>query len=100
MNNTTKSKKRRNLNLCPITPDPPEILDLIADLKAYVKTIDFQNDSIYKAYYEFDYDGTTYRMDDSVLSTSPAIMFEASWYIIMKLSQLGADNIYYFDRED
>ncbi len=100
MNNTTKSKKRRNLNLCPITPDPPEVLDLIADLKAYVKTIDFQNDSIYKAYYEFDYDGTTYRMDDSVLSTSPAIMFKASRYIVMKLAQLGADNIYYFDRED
>ena len=46
-----KARKLRNLSICPITPDPPEILDLIAELKKYLKTIDYYNESIYRAYF-------------------------------------------------
>ena len=101
MNNTAnKTIELRNLSICPITPDPPEILELIKDLKQHVKNINFQNDSIYKAYFTFDYDGVSYRLDDSVLSTSPAALYKAEQHIKDKLHELGASNVQFHGRCD
>lgn len=93
MNEKRRPHRRRNLSICPITPDPPEILDLVAELKEYLRTIDFYNDSIYEAYFSFEYDGVVYRMDDSVLSTAPSVMVKAEDYVTQRLAQMGADSI-------
>ena len=95
-----KARKLRNLSICPITPDPPEILDLIAELKKYLKTIDYYNDSIYAAYFSFEYDGVMYRMDYSALSAEPSVMVKEEAYISHKLEQIGAGNISLYYRCD
>ena len=51
--------KMRNLSICPLTPDPPEVLELIAELKEYLKTVEYRDAGIIEAYFTFDYDGTT-----------------------------------------
>lgn len=96
----SEKNKIRNLSICPLTPDPPEILELIAELKGYLKTVECDYIGTYEAYFNFDYDGTTYKMDFSVLSTSPDHLFTARDQIIEKLEQFGASNISYIDRWD
>lgn len=100
MNNTTNKPKLRNLGLCPVTPDPIEVLKLVQELREYVRTVDFQNISIYEAYFTFDYKDVTYRMDNHVLATSPAILYKAKPYITEKLYELGASNVQYHERCD
>ena len=100
MNGNSKARKIRNLSICPLTPDPPEILDLIADLKKYLKTIDYYNESIYAAYFSFEYDGVMYRMDYSVLSAAPSDLVKEEAYISDKLEQMGAGNISLYYRCD
>lgn len=92
--------KKRNLSLCPITPDPPELLELIAELKEYMKTVDFDNIAIYEAVFRFEYKGVEYRMDSSVLSTGPDVMWKASELIEYRLKQLGASNITFMEMMD
>lgn len=99
-NTTNKTTKLRTLGLVPTEQDPPEIGALMAELKEYLKTIDFRNDSIYDAYYSFDYDGVTYRMAYNVLRSSPAKFWIARSYITEKLHQMGASNIQLYTRND
>lgn len=56
--------KMRNLSICPLTPDPPEVLELIAELKEYLKTVEYRDAGINEAYFTFDYEGITYRIKD------------------------------------
>ena len=67
--------KMRNLSICPLTPDPPEVLELIAELKEYLKTVEYQDAGINEAYFTFEYNGTTYRMDNYALSTPADNLF-------------------------
>lgn len=92
--------KMRNLSICPLMPDPPEILALISELKDYLKTVESYDAGINEAYYTFDYNGTTYRMDHYALSTSPDMLFIARDYIEKRLLDFGASNIKYSDRFD
>lgn len=100
MNNTTNKPKFRNLSLCPITPDPPELLELIAEMRKHLLTIKFRNDSFYGSWFTFDYNGVNYRMDYNVLTQSPGKLWKAKEYITDKLEQLGATNVCYFERSD
>ena len=100
MNKTTNKLKIRNLSLCPITPDPPELLELIAEMRKHLASINFSNDSIYASHFTFVYNGVTYRMDYNVLTQSPAKIWKAKSYITDKLEQLGATNVSYSERSD
>ena len=92
--------KMRNLSICPMTPDPPEVLELIAELKKYLKTVEYHDAGINEAYFTFDYNGTTYRMDNYALSTPADNLFTAKDYIEDRLLEFGAVNIGYSDRFD
>lgn len=92
--------KLRNLSICPLTPDPPEILELIAELKAYLKTVEYRDEGVNEAYFMFDYDGTTYRMDNYALSAPADDLFAYQDYIERRLLEFGASNIRYRDRFD
>ena len=92
--------KMRNLSICPMTPDPPEILKLIAELKEYLKTVEYRDAGINEAYFTFDYNETRYRMDNYALSTPPDNLFTAKDYIEDRLLEFGAVNIGYSDRFD
>ena len=95
-----KPKKLRNLSICPLTPDPPEILELIAELKGYLKTVDCDFIGTYEAHFNFYYDGITYKMDSYALSASPDQLFRAKDQIAERLIRFGASNIQYSDRWD
>ena len=98
---TKREKTRlRNLSICPLTPDPPEVLELIAELKSYLNTVECEYTGTYEAYVAFDYDGTTYKMDSYALSASPDHLLAAKEYIFERLEQFGATHIYYSDRWD
>ena len=99
-NSVNKTRKLRNLGLCPITPDPVELLRLIQELREYVRTIDFRNDSIYEAYFWFEYNDVNYRMNNHVLATTPDTLHEAEPYITEKLYGLGATNVQFHERSD
>ena len=96
----SEKKRIRNLGICPLTPDPPEVLELIAELKKYLKDVESEYTGTYEAYYIFDYDGTTYKMDSYVLSASPDALLVARDYIFERLEQFGASNIYCRDKWD
>ena len=100
MSNTTSKPRIRNLSLCPITPDPPELRELITKMRTHLLTIKFRNDSIYKSGFTFDYNGISYLMDYNVLTQSPAKIWKAKAYITEQLEQLGATNVSYFERSD
>ena len=108
MNNTKEkkyirageTKKIRNLSICPLTPDPIEILKLKEELRQYLRTVEFRNDSIYEAFFTFEYKDVVYRMDNHALATDPARMWKAQDEIMEKLLQFGATNISFRDRED
>lgn len=98
----TKSKpnRLRNLSICPLTPDPPEILRLKEEIRQFLREVDFQNDCIYAAWFTFDYNDVTYRMDNYALATDPARMWKAEGEITERLVQFGASNVLFWDRED
>ena len=98
--NKSNARKIRNLSICPLTPDPPEVLDLIAELKAYLKTVEWEFIGTYKASFTFDYDGVTYMMDSYALSAAPDQLLAAKDHICERLEQFGASNCYYSDRWD
>lgn len=41
--------KIRNLSICPMTPDLPEVLELIAELKEHLKTVGYHDAGINEA---------------------------------------------------
>lgn len=100
MNKTTNKLKFRNLSLCPITPDPPELLELIAEMRKHLAGIKFRNDAINTSYFTFVYNGVNYRMDYNVLTQSPEKLWKAKAYITEQLEQLGATGVCYFERGD
>ena len=100
MNKSTNKHRFRNLSLCPITPDPLELLELIAEMRRHLAGIKFRNDSVCASHFSFDYNGVSYRMDYNVLTQSPEKLWKAKTYITDQLEQLGATNVYYYERGD
>lgn len=96
----SEPRKFRNLSICPLTPDPLEILRLKEELRSYLRTVDFRNECISEAYFTFDYKDVTYRMDNYALATDPARMWKAEDEITEKLREFGASNISLCTRED
>ena len=95
-----EKKRIRNLSICPLTPDPPEVIELIAELREYLKTVECDYIGTYDAYFSFDYAGTTYKMDHSALSAAPDQLFTARVQIFERLEKFGAGNITYTDMWD
>ena len=78
----------------------PEVIELIAELKEYLKTVECDYIGTYDAYFSFDYAGTTYKMDHSALSAAPDQLFTARVQIFERLEKFGAGNITYTDMWD